>query len=109
MRAVLRCSPPRRRRGWIVAKNFAALRAANEGGVLDRLAFWWCKSPRCPHCGESIDIENHELWRLYEEGEHELECPYCGSEFRVSVEVSYSFSTDDQDMDDVCAEDRSDG
>lgn len=82
----------------MMAGNFTALRASEES--LGRLEFWGCEAPRCPHCGESIDISAHELWRLYEEGEHELECPDCGADFRVSVNVSYSFSTDDQDMDD---------
>lgn len=66
---------------------------------MERLEFWGCEQPRCPHCGQSIDISENELWRLYEEGEHELECPYCNADFSVSVNVSYSFSTDDQDMD----------
>jgi hypothetical protein len=64
----------------------------------DWLDFWGLNAPRCPHCGTEYDIAANDAWRLYEEGEHEVECdgPNCGREFTVTVRVSYSFSTDEQ-------------
>lgn len=75
---------------------FKALRGCPSAG--ERLIFWRNKDPRCPHCAESIDIDRHELWRLYEEGEHDMECPHCEGEFVVSTNITYSFSTDEQEQ-----------
>ena len=47
------------------------------------------------------DIYDYEAWNLYEEGEHEIECPFCENEFEVSVHVSYTYDTSNQSaMDD---------
>lgn len=57
-------------------------------------------SPKCPHCGDDYDINDHEAWNLYEEGEHQIECPSCDLEYAVSVGVSYNYSTDEQEEED---------
>lgn len=64
--------------------------------------FWYRAEPKCPHCGYEIDIHRHEMWELFEgEGDKNISCPHCEDNFEVSISVSYSFSTDEQDaMDD---------
>ena len=54
-------------------------------------------NPKCPWCDEEIDINDHELYELYDENDHYIECPSCEKEMRVSTRASYSFSTDNQD------------
>jgi uncharacterized C2H2 Zn-finger protein len=63
----------------------------------DTLEFWRNDDPKCPHCGTVVSVSDHELWALYEEGEHEVECPNCDMTFAVSTSIAYSFSTDEQD------------
>lgn len=47
----------------------------------------------CPWCGEALNYDDAESEVLYEEGEHEMTCPYCDKEFRVSTEIRYQYST----------------
>jgi hypothetical protein len=61
------------------------------------LIFGGNSNPMCPHCGEEISAHDHELWQLFEEGEHDIDCPDCELTFTVSTNVSYSFSTDRQE------------
>lgn len=61
------------------------------------LDFWGLSNPRCPHCGVDYDVNEREAWHLYEEGGHEIECPSCDLPYHVSVNVSYSYSTDEQE------------
>jgi len=75
------------------AEPFAALKREPAGS----LEFWGNKQPKCPHCGHEVGISKNDLWRLYEEGEHELECPDCEGAFIVWTRVSYSFDTDSQE------------
>ena len=77
--------------------KFKALKSC--AGALERLKFFGCDHPKCPHCGHDCDISENGWWRLYDEGEHEVTCPSCNNEFTVGVRVSYSFSTDQQDDD----------
>jgi uncharacterized C2H2 Zn-finger protein len=77
-----------------MTKRLEALKVADHS-----LDFWGLKQPKCPHCGHEYDIQDHEKWCLYEEGEHDIECPRCDHEYRVSVSVTFSYSTDDQDDD----------
>lgn len=70
------------------------LKALNEG---DRLDFLGNDSPKCPHCGRVIDVAASDLYRIYEEGEHEVDCPECDNPFMVSTKVYFSFSTDWQE------------
>lgn len=59
------------------------------------------RGPKCPHCGDLVDIQEHELWQLYDDQDQDIDCPNCDQSFHVQVHVSYSYSTDDQpDMDD---------
>jgi hypothetical protein len=77
----------------MTTERLAALKAG------DTLDFWGNAKPKCPHCGTDFDIAEHEAWRLYEEGEHEVECYSCGLDYTVSTRVSFSFSTDTEDPD----------
>lgn len=72
------------------------LQALNDGPTTD---FWHERDPKCPHCGHVAEIEANELYRLYEEGEHQVDCPACDLEYTVTTDVSFSFSTDQQDDD----------
>ncbi len=63
------------------------------------MSFWMNPKPKCPHCGADYDIERHEAWGLYEEGDHTIECPDCDLKYKVVSVVSFSFSTDEQDED----------
>lgn len=70
------------------------LAALNDRGSCD---FSYEKNPRCPHCGETCRIEDQEWWHLFDEGEHEVECPHCDLQFTVSTRVTHHFSTDEQE------------
>lgn len=66
--------------------------------------FWGNLQPKCPHCGDDYDIADNEAWHLYsEDGPHIVECPSCDLEFQVSSLASWSFSTDEQERDEVPA------
>lgn len=75
-----------------MTEKFQSLAQAREDGV--ELDFRYEDEPRCPHCGESIDISKRDLNELYEEGEHIIDCPLCELEFSVATTVKHSFSTD---------------
>jgi transcription elongation factor Elf1 len=75
-----------------MAERLKALREAESS-----FDFWGLDEPKCPHCGHECSVSDNEWLELYEEGEHEVECPACELEFTVSVRVSYSFSTDTQE------------
>ncbi len=68
--------------------------ALKDGHTID---FVRTEDPKCPHCGSVVSVIDNELWQLYEEGEHDIECDYCDLAFTVSTHVTYSFSTDDQE------------
>jgi len=55
------------------------------------------KYPICPFCDELIDIERSELYHLYEEETHYIDCPSCNKEIRVKSEAKWTFSTDEQE------------
>ncbi|WP_462250469.1 hypothetical protein [Ekhidna sp.] len=59
----------------------------------DPMAFYRNEDPRCPHCLESISISDNELWYLYQEECHEIDCPNCGKEFAISSEATWRFTT----------------
>jgi transposase-like protein len=77
-----------------VSEQQELLKALRESD--DPTAFWHNEQPKCPHCGETFDVSENECWRLYEEGEHDIECNSCGLEFTVQTHVSFSYSTEDQ-------------
>ena len=61
------------------------------------IEYWANTNPKCPHCDYDIDISNHELWKLYEEGDHNIDCPNCDKLIIVSANATWSFSTDKQE------------
>lgn len=65
--------------------------------ISGRMAFQYNKDPICPHCGNICEINDCELWYLYEEGDHEVNCPDCGFDFMVCSQASWRFSTDEQE------------
>lgn len=84
-----------------MSEKFQALKKALEEERYFPSDFWRASHPKCPHCGEVCDVNDNEWWKLYEEGEHEVECPHCEGEFTVSTSGSYSFDTSRQErMDD---------
>lgn len=52
----------------------------------------------CPWCGEIYEIEDE--FDLYDDGEHECQCPSCNKKFTVDTNVSYTFSTTRQEVED---------
>lgn len=76
---------------------YAALKRAKEDEPYLPSDYWRRDQPRCPHCGTECDVSDNDWWRLYAEGEHEVSCPHCNGDFTVSTQVSYSFSTDNQE------------
>ena len=76
-------------------KEFKALRQSETNN--SDYEFRGNKSPKCPHCGKYCDISEYEWYDLYEEGEHEKECPSCDREFSISTHVKYTFNTDEQE------------
>ena len=51
----------------------------------------------CPHCGSIYDINDHEAWQLYDEGDYDIECGVCDFEFNVVVGVIHHYTTTDQE------------
>lgn len=80
-----------------MSEKFQALKKAREEERYFPSGFWGVSQPKCPHCGRECDISDNDWWRLYEEGEHEVECPHCEGDFTVSTSVSYSFDTSEQE------------
>ncbi len=62
-----------------------------------RMEFESADNPKCPHCGHIYDIQANEAWELYEDGDHEAECPSCNLKFEIAVIATYSYSTSEQD------------
>lgn len=60
------------------------------------MEYWGCSEPKCPHCDREIEISRYEWWGVYDEGEHEVECPFCEKGFQVCTRLSRTFSTDEQ-------------
>lgn len=70
------------------------LGSLNAGDSID---FSWNNDPKCPHCGHVSYVADQEWYHLYDEGEHDVECPACERPFIVSTHVTYTFCTDEQD------------
>lgn len=81
-----------------MTERLSAIKAARL--ACRELDFWGRDNPKCPHCGYDYDIQEREAWNLYEEGEHQIECPSCHLDYAVSVNVSFSYSTDEQEDED---------
>ena len=52
---------------------------------------------KCNNCKEDIDIHEHELFELYTEDNHEIQCPYCNSKIYINSIASYDFIVTDED------------
>ena len=54
---------------------------------------------KCNNCKEEIDINEHELFELYDkdEGLHEIQCPHCGLDIFVQTVVTFDFEVCDED------------
>lgn len=63
---------------------------------MDRIDYVRNKTPKCPFCDHEIDISANEMYELYEEGEHEIDCPGCEKKIVIQCEIEYTFSTDEQ-------------
>ena len=72
----------------------SAFEALRDG---DSWQFADCGDPRCPHCGDLCGITTYEWYFLYEEGDHDVECPHCKGAFVVNSKARFTFSTDDQE------------
>ena len=57
----------------------------------DEWDFTLNESPVCPHCGH--EAEPSDLYYIFEEGEHYINCSDCGFDYWVSTSVSWKFST----------------
>lgn len=63
----------------------------------DKWGFYATDFPKCPHCGyEHQDCCDCSY--VFEEGEHKMYCSSCDNEFTVSTFVSFTFSTDKQEV-----------
>lgn len=49
----------------------------------------------CPHCGYAIptDLGYEDFPEIYEEGEHELDCPECEKKLILETQISYFYET----------------
>lgn len=74
-----------------MTEKLAALKAG------EYLEFFGLDKPKCPHCGDELDISESGSYQLYEEGDHEITCEACDLDYTVSTRVSYTFSTDSQE------------
>lgn len=48
---------------------------------------------RCPKCGNSYEALEFSEFDIFEEGEHDVDCPSCGYFFIVETAVSYNFTS----------------
>jgi DNA-directed RNA polymerase subunit RPC12/RpoP len=58
---------------------------------------------QCNHCKEGIDINDFELFELYDKDEDlkEIPCPHCNVTIYVQPCLSWSFNVTDEDGDDI--------
>lgn len=66
----------------------------NEENEID---YCYNDQPKCPFCDHDIDISENEMYDLYKEDEHEIDCPDCGKEIKINSSCSWTFSTDEQE------------
>ena len=68
-------------------------------GEVKKLKWWELynnEQPKCPYCGESIDIPENDLYHLYdleEDDSDTIDCPYCDEEFCVRTKHEITFTT----------------
>lgn len=46
----------------------------------------------CPKCRNYMSIDENDLWHLFNEDTHEVNCTKCDFDFEVSSSVRWSFS-----------------
>lgn len=65
---------------------------AEEGETFDT---WSDEFVICPHCGYAIptDLGYEDFPEIYEDGDHEIDCPECEKTFVLETAVSYSWET----------------
>ena len=56
---------------------------------------------KCNKCKEEIDIHEHELFELFTEDNHEIECPYCQTKIYINSVSSYSFFVTDEEGEEI--------
>lgn len=63
------------------------------GGVNERGEFSHNDKLRCLKCGYIWDVGEHDTWEygIYEDGDHEIDCPECYFEFKINTHVRYLF------------------
>ncbi|MBR1738310.1 MAG: hypothetical protein IJ736_15110 [Firmicutes bacterium] len=65
---------------------------AEEGETFDT---WSDEFVICPHCGYADPTEwgFEDFPEIYEDGEHEVECPECEKKFVLETHISYFYKT----------------
>lgn len=78
-------------------EEFEALTLAKE--QYESIHYFGNDNPKCPHCGEVYDIEEHEAYHLYHQGTEyaKIECDHCEMDFIVEVKHETTFDTDESD------------
>lgn len=56
---------------------------------------------RCPKCLRDWRVGDGDDYHLYEDGDHEVNCGYCGHDFTVITHITYSFESPAQEKDDA--------
>jgi predicted RNA-binding Zn-ribbon protein involved in translation (DUF1610 family) len=68
---------------------------------------------RCPHCRHEMNVYNCEMFDVYQEGYHEIQCNLCDKKFEIETRISYSFESpdiiEDEDEEDDESTTRTDG
>lgn len=74
-------------------KTQEAVREAGPDEIVDT---WSDDYVICPYCGEALEtnLGYEDFPEIYEEGEHELECPECEKKFILNTYISYSWETE---------------
>lgn len=64
-----------------------------DSTVVERSYYSVNEHPKCPFCDNEIQIRAHQLYKLNEEGKHQITCPYCEKDIQVRTTAIYRFST----------------
>ena len=64
------------------------------------MKYWGNGLPICPYCDFQIDPTRFDLYELYSEGEHKMNCPRCEKEILIISRCEWKFDTDEQVEDD---------
>jgi len=61
------------------------------------MKYWGNRLPICPYCDFEIDLSRFDLYELYNEGDHHIDCPHCERKISIISRCNWSFDTDEQD------------